>query len=165
MGSGPSSSMQSWDGQGARVALAWALLTAGLLALGGDTEGRGERRIQRDTGWRPSSRTHRLLSGSGAEHAAVWRDGAAVDPLHVARQHLDLPPWGRQTRESREGITSGSAGPCPCSPLPFPRGNTHGAGGFLWADPKLATPSCTSQAPPGRGWLCSVSQDSPLLPV
>lgn len=72
-------------------------------------------------GWLPPSGTHRLLSGHGAEHAAVWGDGAAVDPLHVARQHLDLPPWGQQTRESREGSTRGSAGPCLCSPHAFPK--------------------------------------------
>ena len=120
MGSGPSSQLlhaelgrpRSEGGSGL------APSHRGASRIGGDTEGRGERWIQRDTGWLPSSRTHRLLSGSGAEHAAVWRDGAAVDPLHVARQHLDLPPWGRQTRKSREGSTSGSAGQL--SP-PFPK--------------------------------------------
>lgn len=115
----------------------------GASRMGEDMEGQGERWIQQDTGWLPSCRTHRLLSGSGAEHAAVWGDGAAVDPLHVARQHLDLPPWGWQTCESREGRGRGSAGFAPALPSLSREGTHVGLGGSPWQIPSsvyLQTP-------------------------
>lgn len=116
--------------------------------VSGDTEGW----IQQAQGWLPSCRTHRLLAGSGAEHAAVWGDGAAIDPLHMARQHLDLPPWGQQkcvTRREQDSLALLS--------LPFPSGNLHWLG-IPWVNPK-AMPSCISEVK-----LWSLSQGCPLLP-
>lgn len=79
----------------------------------------------------------------------------------MARQHLDLPPWGRQTRKSPEGSTRGAA---PALPPPFPRENAHGAGAFPWADANLSTciPLLRSPGPPWK-WvaLLRVSRLSP----
>lgn len=90
--------------------------------VSGDTEGW----IQQAQGWLPSCRTHRLLTSGRAEHAAVWGDGAAIDPLHVARQHLDLPPWGQQ-----KCVTRGEQDSLALLSLPFPSGNSHWAGDSL----------------------------------
>lgn len=49
--------------------------------------------------WHPMCETYRLFSSRRAEHAAVRGDGAAVHPLQMARQHLNLLTWQTEDRQ------------------------------------------------------------------
>lgn len=98
------------------------------------------RGVSGDTeGWvrPPSCSTHRFLTRGRAEHAAVWGDGTAIDPLHMARQHLDLPPWGQQ-----KCVTRGEQHTLALLSLPLPSGNSR------WAGDSLGKPQGSAPAPP-----------------
>lgn len=70
----------------------------------------------------------------------------------MARQHLDLPPWGQQKR-----VTRGEKDLLALHPLNFPSGDSHWAGDSLGKSQGIALPLV-------QVTLCSLSQNCPLLP-